>query len=147
MGSSTEAKATRGKNVKKAHSGGRTRITRPEQMKVSAERLVEAARRSNGLLSAVAMMLNIDRRTVARYLEVIPEAKAEFEDARESIVDVMESKFLKILQDEKHPRHVDALFFGLDRLAKKRGYTTRIEQEISGELKGAAPALNIVIEK
>ena len=96
-------------------------------------------------MSAVAMMLGVDWHTADKYIRNCPEAQEAFQSAREAIFDVAESKLLQIINDPKHPRHFDAIQFLLSTVAKKRGYTTKVEQEHSG-IK-APPALNIVIEK
>ena len=108
-------------------------------------RLVECCRRSNGIMSVVATMLGVDWHTADKYVKNCPEAQDAFQSAREAIFDVAESKLLQIINDPKHPRHFDAIQFLLSTVAKKRGYTTKIEQEHSG-IK-APPSLNIVIEK
>ena len=118
--------------------------TRP-RMRVSAERLVECCRRSNGIMSAVAMMLGVDWHTADKYIKSCPEAQEAFQSCREAVKDVAESNLLRIINNPNHPRHFDALVFMLKTLAKDRGFTERIEQEVSG-IK-APPALNIVIEK
>ncbi len=126
------------------HSEKSQTCARP-RMRVSAERLVECCRRSNGIMSAVAMMLGVDWHTADKYVRNCPEAQEAFQSAREAIFDVAESKLLQIINNSGHPRNFDAIQFLLSTVAKKRGYTTKIEQEHSG-IK-APPALNIVIEK
>ena len=115
------------------------------RMRCTVEKLVECCRRSNGIMSVVATMLGVDWHTADKYVKNCPEAQEAFQSAREAIFDVAESKLLQIINDPKHPRHFDAIQFLLSTVAKKRGYTTKIEQEHSG-IK-APPALNIVIEK
>jgi len=115
------------------------------RMRVSVERLVECCRRSNGIISAVAMMLGVDWHTADKYIKNCPEAQDAFQSARESILDVAESKLIQIVNNSQHPRNFEAIQFLLSTVAKKRGYTTKVEQEHSG-IK-APPALNIVIEK
>ena len=115
------------------------------RMRCTVEKLVECSRRSNGIMSVVATMLGVDWHTADKYVRNCPEAQEAFQSAREAIFDVAESKLLQIINDPKHPRHFDAIQFLLSTVAKKRGYTTKIEQEHSG-IK-APPSLNIVIEK
>ena len=118
--------------------------TRP-RMRVSQEKLVECCRRSNGIMSVVAQMLGVDWHTADKYIKNCPEAQETFQSAREAIFDVAERKLLQIINNPQHPRHFDAIQFMLSTVGKKRGYTTKVEQEHSG-IK-APPALNIVIEK
>ena len=115
------------------------------RMRVSPERLVECCRRSNGIMSVVAQMLGVDWHTADKYIKNCPEAQEAFQSAREAIFDVAESKLLQIINNPNHPRNFEAIQFLLSTVGKKRGYTTKIEQEHSG-IK-APPSLNIVIEK
>jgi len=115
------------------------------RMRVSVERLVECCKRSNGIISVVATMLGVDWHTADSYIKKCPQAQEAFKSSREAICDVAESKLLLIVNNPNHPRHYDALVFLLTTLAKKRGFTQKIEQEVSG-IK-APPALSIVIEK
>ena len=115
------------------------------RMRCSVEKLVECCRRSNGIMSVVATMLGVDWHTADKYVRNCPEAQEAFQSAREAILDVAESKLLQIVNDTKHPRNFDAIQFLLSTVAKRRGYTTKVEQEVSG-IK-PPPSLNIVIEK
>jgi len=130
---------------KTAASSKNSRTCAGARMRVSVEKLIECCKRSNGIMSVVATMLGVDWHTADKYIKNCPEAQEAFQSSREAIVDVGESKFLKIVNDEKHPRHYDALVFLLSTIGKKRGFTQKIEQEVSG-IK-APPALSIVIEK
>lgn len=115
------------------------------RMRCTVEKLVECCRRSNGIMSVVATKLSVDWHTADKYVKNCPEALEAFQSAREAIFDVAESKLLQIINNSGHPRNFDAIQFLLSTVAKKRGYTTKIEQEHSG-IK-PPPSLNIVIEK
>lgn len=112
---------------------------------VGKERLVEACRRSNGIMSAVCAMLGVSWHTAEKYIKACPEATEAFKGARETVKDVAESSLLRIINDPKHPRHFDAVVFALKTLGKDRGFTEKVETEVSGELK-QPPTLNILIE-
>ena len=79
------------------------------RMRVSVERLVECCRRSNGIISAVAMMLGVDWHTADKYIKNCPEAQDAFQSARESIFDVAESKLIQIVNNSQHPRNFEAI--------------------------------------
>lgn len=115
------------------------------RMRVSVHKLIESCRRSNGIMSVVATMLGVDWHTADKYIRNCPEAQEVFESSREAVKDVAESNLLRIVNNPNHPRHFDAVVFLLKTLAKDRGFTERVEQEVSG-IK-PPPALNIVIEK
>lgn len=118
----------------------------PAHMRISPERLLELAKQSNGIMAVLAKAAGLDRKTVRKYLTLVPEAKEVFTEAREMLLDELENEFLVIAFDRKSPRQLDALMFGLRTLGKSRGYTERIETELSGEIK-APPMMKIVIEK
>ena len=126
------------------HSGKSQTCARP-RMRCTVEKLVECCRHSNGIIAVVATMLGVDWHTADKYIKSCPEAQETFRASREAIKDVAESKLLQIVNNTNHPRNFDAVVFLLKTLAKDRGFTERVEQEVSG-IK-APPALNIVIEK
>lgn len=126
------------------HSQKSQTCARP-RMRCTVEKLVECCRRANGIMSAVAMMLGVDWHTADKYVKNCPEAQEAFQSGREAVKDVAESNLIRIINNPNHPRNFDAVVFLLKTLAKDRGFTERVEQEVSG-IK-APPALNIVIEK
>ncbi len=144
-----KGKGAKQENVQNVQSGAR-------EPKVSEETLMAAAKKSSGIMSYLAKFAGIDRRTAKKYVEMYPEVKAEFESQQEGMLDFCEGELLRIIQGTpdpvtkimiEHPRKFDALQFALSTLGKKRGYTTKVEQEVSGGLKGEPPKLSIVIEK
>lgn len=106
------------------------------RMKVSAVKLVEAAKHSNGIYSLMGQRLGLDYRTVQKYLDRVPEAAAEFEAAREKILDIAENSLFQIVNNPNHPKQFDALVFLLRTVGKIRGYTERTETEINGSVNG-----------
>ena len=139
-------KRNRGANTPKAaRNSEKSETCARARMRVGAERLVECCRRSNGIISAVAMMLGVDWHTADKYIRDCPEAQEAIRSARETVKDVAESNLVRIINNPNHPRNFDAIAFLLKNLGKDRGYTERVEQEVSG-IK-PPPALNIVIEK
>jgi len=124
----------------------RRKRTHATKRTVGKEQLVEVCRRSNGIISAVCAMLGVSWHTAEKYIKDCPEAAEAFQGARETVKDVAESSLIRIINDPKHPRHFDAVMFALKTLAKDRGFTERVENEVSGELK-QPPPLNIVIER
>lgn len=117
------------------------------KMKISKAKLIECAKRSNGIVTVMATLAELDRRTVLKYMELCPEAKKEFQSARETILDMAENNFIRILSNQNHKNHFEALCFALKTLGKQRGYTERIEQELSAGVKIKQPGLKVIIEK
>ena len=125
-----------------AGAGARSHV---RKRPVSNEQLVEICKRSNGIMVAVAQMLGVGWHTAEKYIKSCPEAMEAFQGARETVKDVAESALIRMVNDPKHPRHFDAVVFTLKTLGKDRGFTERIENEISGDIK-PPPVLNILIE-
>jgi hypothetical protein len=140
------AAARRGENGETGAGAGANKRTHAKKKAISTEQLVDACRRSNGIMSVVCQMLGIGWHTAERYIKDCPEAAEAFQGARETVKDVAESSLFRIIKDQNHPRHFDAVIFALKTLAKDRGFTERVENDISGELK-QPPPLNIVIER
>lgn len=99
-------------------------------MKVSEKALIEAAEKAQGIVSYLATLLNIDNRTVKRYLEMVPEAKKAFESGREIVIDKAESELLRMAFDRNNPRQFDAVLFLLKTVGKTRGFTEKTETEV-----------------
>lgn len=99
-------------------------------MKVSENALIEAAEKAQGIVSYLATLLNLDNRTVKRYLEMVPEAKKAFESGREIVIDKAESELLRMAFDRTNPRQFDAVLFLLKTVGKTRGFTEKTETEV-----------------
>lgn len=136
----------RREECKTGAGAGAGRRTHAKKRDVNKETLIECCKRSNGIISLVAVQLKVSWHTAEKYIKECPEAQEAFQGARNAVVDAAESELLHILKDEKHPRHFDAVTFTLKTLGKNRGFTEKVENEISGELK-QPPVLNILIEK
>ena len=98
------------------------------RMKVSREKFIECAKRSGGIMVALAQLAGIDRMTAAKYLKLVPEANDYFQSQKETVIDIAENQLVKLVnQGDK-----DAIFFLLKTIGKKRGYSERTETELSG---------------
>ncbi len=99
-------------------------------MKVSKTALIEAAERSQGIISLLAVQLRIDNRTAKRYLGMVPEAQEAFDAGRGAVLDKAESELLQIAFNKSHMRQFDALTFLLKTIGKNRGFTEKTETEV-----------------
>ena len=80
---------------------------------------IEAAiKGSNGLISTIAQRLDVSRQTVRNYFKRYPELEENMNDELESILDVVESKLMKKVQEEESW----AIKFYLQTKGKARGY-------------------------
>lgn len=133
---STKATGRGASNVKNGETRAKIR------MKISAEKLITAAEKSNGIMSVCARLAGINRRTVEKYFELVPEAKNAFLEQREVIIDLAESKLLNMV----NAGDKDAVFFLLKTIGKKRGYSERSETEVSGAVQTVVDRFTLKIE-
>lgn len=95
--------------------------------KYTAEQVADALRRTNGLRSIAAHSLGCTPQTVRNYVlryKMVQEAEKE---AREIICDVLESEWIHLIRDRNAYGHWDAVKFGLQTVAKERGFVKRTE--------------------
>lgn len=93
-----------------------------------------------GNLSMVARKLGVSRTTLYKFMEDKPTVKAALDEAREKMVDNVESKlYSKALGGD-----TVAMIFFLKTQGKKRGYVER--QEVTGE-GGGDIVLKVVYDK
>lgn len=116
--------------------------------KVDPAVIIAAVKKCRGVRTRVAEMLGIARSTVQEYINRFPEVKEAFHDADNTMLDAVENK-LEFFTQGYIPRpdgsketvplalQLDAVKFFLRCKGKERGYSERVEQEISG--KGGAP--------
>lgn len=97
--------------------------------KYTAEQVIEAAKGSGGLVSAVARRLGCNRRTVYRYRDRYVSVKRALEDEREQTLDLAEAGLLALIRSPQHPGHTTALIFYLKTIGKGRGYVERVQVE------------------
>lgn len=109
------------------------------RMKVSREKFIECAKKSGGIMVALAQLAGVDRVTAAKYLKMIPEADEYFQSQKETIIDIAENQLVKLVREGDK----DAIFFLLKTVGKKRGYSEKIENELTG--KNGTPLAPIVV--
>ena len=77
-----------------------------------------AIKGSNGLISTIAQRLSVCRQTVSEYLKKYPELNKPLLEETESVLDVVESKLMKKVQEDDF----NAIRYYLDNKGKGRGY-------------------------
>lgn len=94
--------------------------------KFSTDRLITLIDEYSGNLSAVSRALGVSRLTVYRFMEKRPTVKQALDEAREKMIDNVESKlYSKALDGD-----TTAMIFFLKTQGKSRGYVER--QEVTG---------------
>jgi len=95
-------------------------------MALKAEKILPLIEEYNGNLSLVARKLGVSRTTVYKFMEDRPTIKQALSEAREKMVDNVESKlYSKALDGD-----TTAMIFFLKTQGKSRGYVER--QEVTG---------------
>lgn len=110
--------------------------------KVSNTKFIECAKKCGGIVSKLANLANIDRMTAYKYLNEIPEAKAQFESQKETIIDFAESQLVHLVKEGDK----DAIFFLLKTVGKRRGYSEKTETELSGGVNVKSDRFTLTIE-
>lgn len=92
----------------------------------SDEQILDALRKSNGMISAAAKQLKCDRGTIYHRMKDNDAFKALIDEIRETVVDEAETQLRKaVKRGEPY-----AVVFTLKTLGKSRGYVER--QELTG---------------
>lgn len=112
------------------------------------KRMVEALKKSLGIVSTACESTEISRQTHYRWLAEDPEYKRQIDDISEDAIDFVESKLHEKINGVSMVKHNDdgdvyyelapsdtAIIFFLKTKAKKRGYIERTEIEQSGGIK------------
>ena len=102
--------------------GHKGRIAKFEEPEFRDE-VIELLRRSRGNLGAVCRAINFSRQTVMKALDLHPELREAWKEAKEEIVDLAEMQMVKKI-NEGNERMIT---FALRTLGKDRGYTLRDE--------------------
>ncbi|MBU1065372.1 helix-turn-helix domain-containing protein [bacterium] len=84
----------------------------------SVEQVVVAIEKAHGIKSQAARLLGCNRQTITNYIDRHEVIKAAFEDAKESFVDMAESKLFENIEKGD----VTSIIFCLKTLGKDRGY-------------------------
>lgn len=98
--------------------------------KYDPERFAEAVRHSGGILQTIASNLGVDRKTVASWRDTLPEVREMIEDEIDKTLDMAENGLITAARSGE----LKAINFLLSTRGKNRGYTTKVENNISGEL-------------
>ena len=92
----------------------------------TVEQVIEAVRKSKGILTLTAKELGVSRQTVHKYVNKYPTIKAAVDSEREALLDMAEGS----LFDQVRKGNITAIIFTLKTLGKHRGYVER--QEFAG---------------
>lgn len=85
---------------------------------------------TGGVLLQIAANLGIHRKTLWDWRNLYPELVEIITEEREKTIDIAESRLIKLIKDDD----VGAIKFFLSTQGKDRGYSTRTEQKIDGNL-------------
>lgn len=91
--------------------------------KISNEKIEKALNKHCGIVMGAASMLKINRVTLAEWIKEDPELQRMQENAREGLIDEVESQLLKNIKAGKEA----SIIFAAKTLGRTRGYVERIE--------------------
>ena len=102
-------------------------------MKLKGKKLLasEAYFKKGCNISEACRAAEINRTTFYTWQETDPDFKAAIEEAKEKLLDFAESKLVEQIQTGITP----ALIFFLKTQGKQRGYTEKVQTELSGSVK------------
>lgn len=98
--------------------------------KYDRDKFVEAVQGSGGILSTIAARLGVERYTVARWRDNLPEVQEIIADETEKTLDMAENGLIVAARDGD----LKAINFLLSTKGKNRGFTTKVENNLSGEI-------------
>jgi hypothetical protein len=97
------------------------------KQRYTAEQVAEALKASAGIQAAAARRLGCGRDTVAQYIERYVTVRQALEEARDTTIDLAESKLIEKVQAGEWP----AIAFTLKTVGRHRGYVER--SEVTGQ--------------
>ena len=130
---------SKGEKSSNNRDSSRARETVKSRIARDKERLLFALEESKGIVSTACQMIGISRKTAYEWKNSDEEFAAKWEDITEVTLDNLESDALKIASGEMEGTRVsdqlNAIQFLLKTKGKHRGFSDKIETQISGELK------------
>lgn len=91
------------------------------------EQIIEVLEQNGGLLRSSAQKMKVSRTALYKWIEADASLSASLDSIREGMIDFAEGKLFKLIQDE----NPQAIFFYLKTIGRKRGYTERLETDIT----------------
>jgi hypothetical protein len=88
--------------------------------------LIEAMKKSLGIVTNACQMCNVSRETFYTYMEKDAEFKKQIEDIENTQADFVESQFMKNIKNGD----TSCIIFYLKTKGRKRGYTERQELDV-----------------
>lgn len=95
--------------------------------KLTVAKIKEALEQSAGIRVQAAKMLNVERRTLYRWIAKHPELQDALADIDERHVDIAESNVLSAMASKDETLRTNTSKWFLERKGRRRGYSTRVE--------------------
>ena len=92
------------------------------------QRVIDAIKAAKGIKATAAETLGCSGQTVTNYIDRYPAVKAAYQEAKDTTLDLAESKLIALVEREEWP----AIRFMLVTLGKDRGYTERTDIQVLG---------------
>ena len=98
-------------------------------MKVSINKILEAIKRSQGIVKVAADQLGMSRQALTNRISRSEKLKKAVENARQIRLDFAESRILRHMNSDNEQISLSATKYFLSTMGKERGYYTKIEKE------------------
>lgn len=95
--------------------------------KVTKAATLKAISKCAGIVSTVAKKLRVDWHTAKKYIEEWEETRIAFQSEKEGVTDLAESELIKAIKAGESW----AVKYYLSTIGKERGYTEKLEQDIT----------------
>ena len=113
------------------------------RVKRTKARIIEAIRKSDGLLTHAAKLAGVGTTTIYEYVNCCPDVRQAVEEASERVTDMAESALFKNIKD----RDDTAILFYLRTKGRNRGYIEKKEVELSGSIRSEAELTDEQLQK
>lgn len=110
------------------------KIKKRKRRTLTGAEMVEAVKTSNGFITVAAEKLGICRQTFYEKMDDFPEVREAIKDTSEKMLDLAENQLVRLILSGD----LQAIMFYLRTKGKHRGYTEKIESELSGRVEVAA---------
>jgi len=108
-----------------------------------AEQFIDAIPGTGGIITKIAGKVGCAWHTAKKYIEEYSTVQAAYQDECEAVLDMAESETIKLMRAGDGPM----LRYYLSTKGKDRGYTERVQQEITGRGGGPIETANVSLSK
>ena len=114
--------------------------------RINTARFITACKDSGAIITLIAKRLSCDRHTVYNFIKANPEMLKYLDDARDSALDIAESKILSSIVKATPVGDMEDVKWYLSRIGKKRGFADK-DINITNAIQNNIATYKFIIEK